>query len=86
MAGAFAAFKKRAYLLIEVEPGSESNIIHELGRMKTVMQADLVHGAFDIICVLKGKFDSIDETVVKVRKIPHIRKTTTLTVFDTHLK
>jgi hypothetical protein len=86
LAGAFAAFKKTAYLLIEVDPGSESDIMRELSKMKTVVQADLVHGAYDIICVMKGKYDSIDESVVKIRKISHIRKTTTLTVFDTHLE
>ena len=83
---ALAAFKKRAYVLIEVDPGSEANVIRELEKMENITNVDFVHGEYDVICVLEGGYQDIDRTVVKVRKLPHIRKTTTLTAFDTHLE
>ena len=83
---ALAAFKKRAYLLIEVDPGSEANVMRELEKMENITNVDFVHGEHDLVCVLEGGYQDIDKTVVKVRKLPHIRKTTTLTAFDTHLE
>ncbi len=86
MAGAFAAFKKRAYLLISVDPGSEAGIIRKLEKMGDIKYIDFVHGEYDIVCVLEGGYSEIDEKVIKIRKIPRIRKTTTLTAFETHLE
>ena len=86
IAGAFAAFKRRAYLLIVVDPGSEAGIIRKLENMNNIKYVDFVHGDYDIVCVLEGGYSEIDETVIKVRKIPRIRKTITLTAFETHLE
>ncbi len=79
-----AVFKKRAYLLIEVDPGSEADVIRKLEKMKNITYVDFVHGEFDIVCVLEGKYSDMDKAVIEVRKIPRIRKTTTLTAFDVH--
>ena len=86
ISGALAAFKKRAYLLIEVDPGNEASIIRQLEKMENVTNVDFVHGECDIVCVLEGRYQDMDKTIVEIRKIPHIRKTTTLTAFDTHLE
>ena len=86
MGGAYTAFKKRAYLLIEVEPGTEADLIARLQGLPNVTNADFVHGGYDIVCVLEGEFREMDETVIRARKLPHVRKTTTLTVFDTALQ
>ncbi len=86
IAGALVAFKKRAYLLIEVDPGNEASIIRQLEKMENIINVDFVHGDYDIVCVLEGKYEDMDKTIIKVRKFPHIRKTTTLTAFDTHLE
>ena len=86
IAGAYAAFGKRAYLLIEVEPGNEVSVINELRKMKKVNSVDPVLGGYDIVCILKGTYLDIQETVMNVRKLPHVTKTTTLTAFETHLE
>ena len=86
IAGALAAFKKRAYLLIEIDPGNEASIIRQLEKMENMTNVDFVHGEFDVVCVLEGKYQDMDKTIIEVRKLPHIRKTTTLTAFDTHLE
>jgi len=83
MAGALVAFKKRAYMLIEVDPGNEASIIHQLEKMQNVTNVDFVHGEYDVVCVLEGKkYQDMDKTIAEARKIPHIRKTTTLTGFS----
>jgi hypothetical protein len=43
-----------------------------------VVQADVVHGAYDIVVVVEGKPRTIDETILKLRKIPHVNKTESL--------
>ncbi len=86
MGGAYAAFRKRAYLLIEVEPGTEGDVIKRLQELPNVVNVDFVHGGYDIVCVLEGEFRDMDDTVLRARKLPHVLKTTTLTVFDTALQ
>ena len=84
--GAYTAFKRRAYLLIEVEPGKEAGLIRQISDQPHVIRADFVHGGYDIVCVLEGEYKGMDETVLKIRSIPQVKKTTTLTVFDTALQ
>jgi hypothetical protein len=84
--GAYTAFKKRAYLLIEVEPGKEAGLIGQLDNQTHVVRADFVHGGYDIVCILEGEYREMDETVLQIRRLPNVRKTTTLTVFDTALQ
>ncbi len=80
------SFKRRAYLLIEVEIGKEAALIRSLQRMDKVSSVDLIHGEYDLIAILEGSYKEIDETVLAVRKLPGVRKTVTLTAFEPHLK
>lgn len=86
MVGAFVAFKKRAYILLEVDPGSEVEVIYKIKKLDKIINIDFVHGEFDIVCLLEGSYSEIDDVIIAARKISHIRKTTTLTAFDTHLE
>ncbi len=52
----FTAFKKRAYLLMEVEPGEEGNLVAQLENVDSITNVDFVHGGFDIVCVLEGEY------------------------------
>jgi len=84
--GAYTAFEKRAYLLIEVEPGKEAGLIRQLGELRHVIRSDFVHGGYDLVCILEGEYKEMDETVLAIRRFPNVKKTTTLTVLDTALK
>ena len=84
--GAYTAFEKRAYLLIEVEPGKEAGLVRQLDELRNVVRSDFVHGGYDLVCILEGEYKEIDETILAVRRFPNVRKTTTLTVFDTALQ
>ena len=83
--GEKVVFKRRAYLLIQTDPGTETEVMRTLRKMDGIVNIDFIHGEYDFICVLEGQFPEIDRTIVEVRKIPHIRKTTTLTAFDLSL-
>ena len=76
------SFKNKAYILIEVEPGKENELVSELERMSTIEGVDFVHGEYDLVAVLKGDFKKINETVIAVRKLPYVRKTVTLNAFN----
>jgi hypothetical protein len=84
--GAYTAFEKRAYLLIEVAPGKEAGLINQLDNLPHVVRADFVHGGYDVVCILVGEYREMDETILAIRRFPNVKKTTTLTVFDTALQ
>lgn len=74
----------RAYILVNVDPGHEKDIINGsamaagISSFAGVVQADVVYGACDIMVVVEGAPKTIDETIMKLRKISHVRKTETL--------
>ena len=74
----------RAYILVNVELGHEIDIINGsamsagISSFEGVVQADVVLGAYDIIVVVEGDPKLIDETILKLRKISHVRKTESL--------
>lgn len=77
----------RAYVLIQIEPGHEMDITKGkamsagLSSFKGVIHADVVHGAFDVVAVLEGDPKTIDETIIKIRSIPHVKRTESLITF-----
>jgi len=81
-----ASFKRRAYLLADVKPGKEADILREIEKMGKVVTVDFVHGEYDIVAVLEGNWKEIDETIIAIRKLPSLRKTVTLTAFELPLK
>jgi metal-responsive CopG/Arc/MetJ family transcriptional regulator len=50
----------------------------DISSFEGVVQADVVLGAYDIIIVVEGDPKTIDETIQKLRKISHVRKTESL--------
>ncbi len=77
----------RAYLLVTIEPGKEKDfanqIIHQ-GLMldSKVERMDFVHGSFDFIITLTGTPLDIDQRILAIRKLPHVRRTETLIPFE----
>ena len=74
----------RAYILIDVDPGHETDIISGsamsagVSSFVGVVQADVVYGSHDVVVVVEGDPKTVDETIMKLRKIPHVRKTESL--------
>ena len=74
----------RAYILIDVDPGHETDIIDGsamsagVSCFAGIVHADVVYGSHDLVVVVEGDPKTVDETIMKLRKIPHVRKTETL--------
>jgi predicted transcriptional regulator len=69
----------RALCLITVKPGKVDNVITILRKVrKTVKEIMVVTGRADIIVVLQGTIDEINNTVIDFKKIKEISSTETL--------
>ena len=69
----------RALCLITVKPGKVDNVITILRKVrKTIKEIMVVTGRADIIVVLQGTIDEINNTVIDFKKIKEIGSTETL--------
>ncbi len=77
----------RAYVLIQIEPGYELEIIQGramsagLSSLKGVVHADMVYGEYDLVVVLDGDSQTINNAIHKIRKISHIKRTESLITY-----
>jgi DNA-binding Lrp family transcriptional regulator len=69
------------YILINCDLGAEGDIINELMKIPEVKEVRGTYGVYDIFVKLQGETKETMENVVthKVRRIPKIRSTVTLT-------
>ncbi len=72
---------KKAYVLINCNLGSEKEILETLRSINSVKEAHGTFGAYDIIAeVIADTTDKLREEITwKIRKLPYIRATLTLT-------
>ncbi len=69
----------RALCLITVKPGKVDNVIVSLRKIrKTIKEIMIVTGRADIIVVLQGTIDEINNMVIDFKKIKEIVSTETL--------
>ena len=75
---------KKAYVLINCDLGKEEDILLALRTMNQIKEAHGTWGAYDIIAEVEtNSAESLRETITwKIRKIPSIRATLTLTAID----
>ena len=73
--------KQKAYMLIRIQPGTESEFYGELKKLPNIIGIDLVHGPYDFVVVAEGSASDIDHVLLRIRKIPHIISTETMTAF-----
>ena len=70
----------RAYILINVEPGSEDKVLKELRKMNNVEEAYVSYGVYDL--VIRVKADNMEELKTsvthRIRTIEQVRSTLTL--------
>ena len=69
-----------SYVLIKCDMGYENEIIWKLIKLPSVTEARGVFGEFDIFAKLDAASqEKMEEAIAKIRKIPHITSTNTLT-------
>lgn len=74
-------FVEWLYILINCDLGAEVEIIKELARIPEVKEVRGTYGIYDIFVKLEAESNTILENIIttKVRRIPKIRSTVTLT-------
>jgi hypothetical protein len=75
--------KQKAYILIRVQPGREIELYGELKQIPNIIGIDLVRGPFDFVVVAEGNVSDINTVVLRIRKIPYVLNTETMTAFET---
>ena len=72
----------KAYVLINVEIGSEEEVLRSLDPISEVKEAHLVYGVYDIITVIETEtMQELKDTVSwKIRRLDKVRTTLTMIV------
>ena len=74
----------RAFVLLNVETGSEDNVLKQLKQIGLVEEAYVSYGVYDLI--IKVKADTMEElkevVTYKIRKIDQVRSTLTLIMME----
>jgi DNA-binding Lrp family transcriptional regulator len=74
----------RAFVLINVESGSEDDVLRELKAIEGVEEAYFSYGVYDIITKIKANtMEQLKELVTRrVRTLPKVRSTLTLIMME----
>jgi DNA-binding Lrp family transcriptional regulator len=74
----------KAYVLINVESGSEDTVLAELRQIQGVEDAYFSYGVYDIITKIKAEtMEQLKDMVTKhVRTLPKVRSTLTLIMME----
>ena len=74
----------RAYVLFNVESGSEDNVLKQLRNLNNVEEAYVYYGVYDL--VIRVKADTMEElkdsVTHKIRTIKQVRSTLTLIMME----
>ena len=74
----------RAYVLINVESGSEDEVLRELKTIEGVEEAYFSYGVYDLITKIKSEtMDKLKEMVTRrIRTLSKVRSTLTLIMME----
>jgi DNA-binding Lrp family transcriptional regulator len=74
----------RAYVLFNVESGSEDNVLKQLRNLNNVEEAYVSYGVYDLVVRIKaGTMEELKDSVThKIRTIKQVRSTLTLIMME----
>lgn len=74
----------KAYVLVNVDAGSDKEVLKVLRALEGVLESHIIFGAADLIVEIDSNDTAVIHDIVyeKIRKIPEVRSTQTLTVVD----
>ncbi|MGD0424599.1 MAG: Lrp/AsnC ligand binding domain-containing protein [Candidatus Bathyarchaeia archaeon] len=72
------------YVLLNVEPGSEENVLNEVRKVPNVKNSHRVYGVYDMIAEVEAdSMDALKEIVTwKIRRLNGVRSTLTAIVIE----
>ncbi len=73
-----------AYTLLACDSGSENSVMEQLKAIPSVKEAHGLFGPYDILVKVESSSvnDQRETIAFKIRKIPHVRSTLTLTCIE----
>jgi len=71
-----------AYILLNVDPGHEEEVIKSVRSTGKVSEAYRIYGIYDTIVKVVGDTEEIKKAIMHIRGLKNIRSTLTLTVIE----
>jgi DNA-binding Lrp family transcriptional regulator len=73
-----------SYVLINVEPGSEEEVLKEVRKVPNVKECHRIYGIYDMIAKVEAdSMDGLKEIIAwKIRRLPGVRSTVTTMVIE----
>lgn len=73
-----------SYVLINVEPGSEEEVLKEVRKLPNVKDCRRIYGIYDMIAQVEAdSMDGLKEIITwKIRRLPGVRSTVTTIVIE----
>jgi DNA-binding Lrp family transcriptional regulator len=73
-----------SYVLINVEPGSEEDVLKEVRKVPNVKECHRIYGIYDMIAKVEAdSMDGLKEIIAwKIRRLPGVRSTVTTMVIE----
>ncbi len=74
----------QAYVLLNVESGSEDNVLKQLKKLDSIQESYVSYGVYDLIVRLRADtMEELKDAVThKIRTINQVRSTLTLIIMD----
>ena len=74
---------QEAYVLLNSESGKEDSLIQSIRRIPDVYNVVGVYGVYDIIVQVRaGQSNEVEEAISKIRELPSVKATFTMTVIQ----
>ena len=73
----------KAFVFVNVDPGSEKEVLERLREVPGIKEAYLVYGVFDIVAKVEtDSMEHLKEAITKARRLDKIRSTLTTIVME----
>ncbi len=71
-----------AYILLNVDPGHEEDVLKSVKAVDKVREAHRIYGIYDTIVKVEADSEDVKKSVMQIRGLSYIRSTLTLTVIE----
>ncbi|MEM0026421.1 MAG: Lrp/AsnC ligand binding domain-containing protein [Ignisphaera sp.] len=74
----------KAIVLLNTDVGMEEEVVKLLSQIPEVKEVHIVYGIYDVVAIVEAEnFDKLRNAVIsRIRRLPHIKATTTLIVVE----
>ena len=73
----------KAFVLINVESGSEDKVVKQLKKMGFVEEAYVSYGVYDLVIKIKAEtMELLKKTISEIRMVDNVRSTLSLILID----